>query len=99
MQLLLISCALVFGHVSGVALSPQAALMRMEFRNEGEHPIAKVISMLEDLKVKAREQGEEEAVNYQKFEYWCKNTIKELTTAIANDKDTIETLERKPTSR
>merc|ERR1719301_75530 len=61
----------------------------------GEHPIAKIIAMLEKLKVQAREEGEKEAVLYQKFEYWCKNTKKELSSAIKEEKAKIATLEDK----
>jgi len=45
------------------------------------------------LKVEARTKAEEEAASYQKFEYWCKNSLKELNTAIAKGKEDIETLE------
>merc|ERR1719271_2026922 len=60
---------------------------------EGEHPMAKIISMLKELQVKAREEGEQEAVLYQKFQYWCKNSIKELKGAIKEEKAKIEVLE------
>jgi hypothetical protein len=92
MQFLMIACVLALGQVSALALSPKAALLKMELKTR-EHPIAKVIAMLEDLKVKAREEGEAEAVSYQKFEYWCKNSLKELNTAIEKEKSLIETLE------
>merc|ERR1719335_998807 len=49
--------------------------------------------MLEELKVKAMTLAEEEAASYQKFEYWCKTTTKELTTEITKGKETIEVLE------
>jgi hypothetical protein len=49
--------------------------------------------MIEELKVKAMTQGEEEAASYQKFEYWCKTTMKELTTAITKGKEAAEVLE------
>merc|ERR1719160_1790513 len=58
-----------------------------------EHPIKKIIGMIEELKVKAQEQHEEETANYQKFEYWCKTTMKELNTAITKGKEKIEVLE------
>jgi len=64
-----------------------------------EHPIAKIVNMLKELQVKAREQGDVEAVAYQKFQYWCKNTIKELTGVIEKEKATIETLEDKIESK
>jgi DNA repair exonuclease SbcCD ATPase subunit len=58
-----------------------------------DHPIKKIIGMIEELKVKAQEQGEEEGYAYQKFEYWCKTTSKELNKAIAEGKDHIDVLE------
>merc|ERR1719408_189570 len=60
-----------------------------------EHPISKIIALLEKLKVQAREEGEKEAVLYQKFEYWCKNTKKELSGAIKEEKAKIAVLEDK----
>jgi len=95
MQFLAIVSVLALGQVSVLAFSPKAILMKMSLEESKEHPIAKVVKMLEDLKVEAQEKGEAEAVAYQKFEYWCKNTIKELSTAITKDKETIETLEDK----
>merc|ERR1719160_196086 len=65
----------------------------MQTSDSKEHPIAKIINMLEEEKVKAREQGEKEAVLYQKYQYFVKNTVKELETAIDKEKKTIETLE------
>jgi len=58
-----------------------------------EHPIGKIISMIEELKVKAMTQAEEEAAAYQKFEYWCKTTMKELNKAITEGKEKVEVLE------
>merc|ERR1719217_901332 len=92
MQFSMVACLLALGQVSALALSPKAALLKMELKTR-EHPIEKVIGMLEDLKVKAREEGEAEAVSYQKFEYWCKNSMKELNTAIEKEKALIENLE------
>merc|ERR1719174_1641033 len=60
-----------------------------------EHPIAKVITMLEDLATKAEAEGKEEAVSFSKFEYWCKNSKKELSKAIAEEKETIDSLANK----
>merc|ERR1719161_1599064 len=58
-----------------------------------EHPIGKIISMIEELKVKSQTLQEEEAAAYQKFEYWCKTTMKELNTAITKGKEKVEVLE------
>merc|ERR1719316_441892 len=60
-----------------------------------EHPIAKVIKMLEDLSSKAESEGKAEAVSFSKYQYWCKNSAKELNKAIAEEKETIDALESK----
>ena len=36
-----------------------------------DHPIVKVINMLEGLKAKSIAEGKEEAVAFTKFQYWC----------------------------
>jgi hypothetical protein len=56
------------------------------------HPIEDVIGMLKDLATKAEEEGKEEALAFQKFEYWCKNSVKELNKAIATENDNIDAL-------
>lgn len=59
------------------------------------HPIEDVIGMLKDLATKAEEEGKEEALAFQKFEYWCKNSVKELNKAIAEENDNIDALSSK----
>lgn len=59
------------------------------------HPIEDVIGMLKDLATKAEEEGKEEALAFQKFEYWCKNSVKELNKAIADENDNIDALSSK----
>merc|ERR550537_1227559 len=56
-----------------------------------EHPIVGVISLLEDLQVQAKEEGEQDASTYQKFSYWCKNAVKDMDASIASHKENIET--------
>jgi len=51
--------------------------------------------MLKDLATKAEEEGKTEALAFQKFEYWCKNSKKELTKAIAEENDNIDSLSSK----
>merc|ERR1719265_1336527 len=60
-----------------------------------EHPIAKVINMIEGLMVKSELEGKAEAVSYTKFEYWCRNSVKSLEDAIAAEKEQIDALESK----
>jgi len=73
---------LAFGQVAALQAS-----------NSKGHPIAKIVTMLEEMKVEVRENGEKEAVLYQKFTYAVKNTLKELETAIKSEKEKIENLE------
>merc|ERR1719446_1886644 len=73
-----------------LACSSLGATVKMQ-----EHPIAKVITMLEDLATKAEAEGKEEAVSFSKYQYWCKNSAKELNKAIAEEKETIDSLSNK----
>lgn len=60
-----------------------------------EHPIANVIGMLEGLLSDVEAEGKTEALAFQKFEYWCKNSKKTLNKAIVEEKETIDSLESK----
>jgi len=57
-----------------------------------DHPIVKVINMLEGLKEKAIAEGKEEAVAFTKFEYWCSTSTDTLNDAISDEKEQIEEL-------
>jgi len=69
------------------------ALARASGKETKDHPIVKVIAMIEGLKEKAIAEGKEEAVSYGKFTYWCSTTKSELSDEIANSKETISELE------
>jgi DNA repair exonuclease SbcCD ATPase subunit len=58
----------------------------------GQHPIEKVIGLLKSLKAKAIAEGQEEAVSFGKFEYWCSTSIDTLKDAIAEETETIDEL-------
>jgi DNA repair exonuclease SbcCD ATPase subunit len=60
-----------------------------------DHPIVKVIDLLKDLKEKSIGEGKEEAVAYQKFEYWCSTSIATLKDTIAEEQETIAELQDK----
>jgi len=60
--------------------------------SQGDHPITKVINLLEGLKAKSIAEGKGEAVSYGKFTYHCSSVIKELKEAIADEKETITEL-------
>merc|ERR1719262_153741 len=57
-----------------------------------EHPIQGVITLLEELEVEAKKEGEEEAATFQKFQYWCKRSTRRLTRAMKKSKKKIEEL-------
>jgi len=61
----------------------------------GEHPIEKIINLLKGLEEQAIAEGKSEALSFQKFEYWCKNSKKTLNKAIVEEKDNIDSLESK----
>jgi len=56
------------------------------------HPIAGVISLLQDLEVQAKEEGAAEAALFQKFTYWCKTSATALNKDIKKEKYNIEEL-------
>merc|ERR1719324_1228129 len=58
-----------------------------------DHPVGKVVTLLQDLMDKVKTEGQAEEVSYQKFVYWCKTSTAELSDAIKEEKDTIDTLE------
>jgi len=59
------------------------------------HPIEDVIALLGGLATKAESEGKNEALAFTKFEYWCANSVKTLNAAIAEEKDTIDSLSNK----
>jgi len=80
--------------VALVLLSSPAVAIRTRRVAEG-HPIEKVIEMLKGLITQVDEESKAEALTYEKFEYWCKNSDKELSEAIAEGKSTIDELSSK----
>jgi hypothetical protein len=58
-----------------------AALVALAAAVSDDHPVQRVIALLEDLQVQAKKQGESEALLYQKFDHWCVNVSKDLKRA------------------
>lgn len=58
-----------------------------------DHPIAKVITLLQDLQAQVKSEGQAEEVSFGKFTYWCQTSTAELEAAIKEEKDTIDSLE------
>lgn len=55
-------------------------------------PVEKVITLLEDMKSEAEEEGKAEATTYDKFACFCKDTTVAKSTSITNGQDNIESL-------
>jgi hypothetical protein len=81
MQFRALVCALIVAAASGVATT------------SADHPIGKVITLLQNLMEQVVSEGKEEEVSYAKFTYWCKTSMSEMDSAIKEDKETIDTLE------
>jgi len=60
-----------------------------------EHPIEKVINLLKKLQEQVKSEAQEEAVAYNKFQYWCSTSKSTLDNAIASEKETIDELQDK----
>jgi len=58
----------------------------------GEHPVAKVITMIKGLKERAVREGKKEADTYSKFTYWCSTSLDEINDDIAEEVETLSTL-------
>jgi len=54
-----------------------------------DHPIGGVISLLQKLMIEAKEEGETEAANFQKFTYWCKRSTRKLKMAMKKENKNI----------
>jgi len=59
------------------------------------HPIAGVISLLENLEVETKQEAAVEEETYQKFTYWCKRSTRRLTRHIKKEKTRIDELKDK----
>jgi len=55
-----------------------------------DHPVEKIINLLKELKTQAIGEGKEEALAYEKFVKWCKDSQKTLNKAIAEENDVID---------
>jgi len=60
-----------------------------------QHPIANVIQQLVDLRVKAKEEGQNEALVFQKYSHWSTKEQESYSNKISKNKGTIEQLTEK----
>jgi|Transcript_49056 chromosome segregation ATPase len=81
MQFHALACVLLVASANGAATAT------------ADHPIGKVITLLQDLMEKVVSEGKTEEVSYAKFVYWCKTSMSEMDGAIKEDKETIDSLE------
>jgi len=59
-------------------------------QNVQEHPAVKIISLLAKLQVQIKEEGQAETHAFGKFTYWCTETTKAKTSAVAEFNKEIE---------
>lgn len=85
---------ILLGSFLSSACASSAVLQDSRALNK-EHPIAGVLSLLDDLQVKAKEEGKAEEENYSKYVAWCTESKGTLNTAIANEKAEISSLTSK----
>jgi len=57
-----------------------------------DSPVAKVITLLEDLKTQVQSEGSAEATTYDTFACWCKSSTSDKSTAIKTSQDEIDRL-------
>lgn len=57
------------------------------------HPIEKVISQMVDLRIKAKEEGESEALSFGKFSHWCGTETEKYQGKIAKNNEKISSFE------
>merc|ERR1719401_3306534 len=70
-----------------------AALLNGAFATEvAVTPIAKVITLIEDLKTEVENDGENEATEYDKFACFCKDTTLEKSDSVIKGTDKIHEL-------
>jgi len=60
-----------------------------------DHPVTKVVALLDGLKTKAIGEGQEEELTYAKFQSWCVNSLKEVDRAITEGQENIAALSDK----
>jgi hypothetical protein len=61
-------------------------------RVRDDHPMTKVIALLEGLTATAEQEGKDEALAFDQFKHWCATSIKTLNGAISEEKESIATL-------
>lgn len=60
-----------------------------------EHPVERVISLLQDLSAKVETEGKAEELTYAQFETWCSDSRRTLEQAVSKEKQSIDALQSK----
>jgi peptidoglycan hydrolase CwlO-like protein len=76
---------------SSVVLSSALALGALSTQTS-EHPIKRIIGLLDGLVSTAEQEGKDEALAYDKFAHWCVTSIKTVTGAIDGENQKISML-------
>jgi hypothetical protein len=69
--------------------------VRLASRSAADHPVEKVIKLLQDLDAQAVKASQEEEYEYGKFHKWCKDSESTLSKAIEKGKEEIDSLKDK----
>eukprot|EP00933_Yihiella_yeosuensis_P053458 TRINITY_DN516_c1_g1_i1.p1 TRINITY_DN516_c1_g1~~TRINITY_DN516_c1_g1_i1.p1 ORF type:complete len:693 (+),score=266.54 TRINITY_DN516_c1_g1_i1:177-2255(+) len=64
-----------------------------------EHPIKRVIGLINALAEKAKAEGVAEADTYEQYTHWCGKTVEKLKPAIAKEKEMIASMDAKVDAR
>merc|ERR1719223_996964 len=59
----------------------------------GETPMAKVVTLLGNMKTKIESTGKSEQTSYDKYTCWCENTMQQKAEDITKAKDKLEDLQ------
>eukprot|EP00435_Cladocopium_sp_Y103_P036460 s2171_g9.t1 len=76
------------GFLLACLVAPLAAVKLREVKSE--HPIQRVIRLVEELATKSVEEGKEEQLTYDKFVAWCEKSSKSLNKAIEKETEVSE---------
>ncbi|CAK0870404.1 unnamed protein product, partial [Prorocentrum cordatum] len=72
-----------------------ASRVRIASRSAADHPVEKVIKLLQDLDAQAVKASQEEEYEYGKFHQWCEDCESALSKAVEKGKQEIDSLKDK----
>merc|ERR1719356_25569 len=86
-------CSLAFAIALLSVVAPASSTKTMQSSQAQVTPVAKVVSMIEDMLLKAKEAKKAEEVEFAAFKQWCDNVRSEKTKNIASQTSEIEQLD------